>query len=170
MTKKTISFATIIALLFSTAFAPALALAQIVAPSNLLPASAREFYVGRELGKPLVTVNLLNGVTTPGVYHIPYDTNLAQLLAYAGGASERADLREVTVRHTESGKLFVSEVNLEKALKESKDLYQMRDQDIVQIEQKFSAEKSMQWIGIVSSIASVVLSFYLVKDIERRNQ
>lgn len=36
-----------------------------------------EYWVGREQGKPLIVVNLVNGVSNPGIYHIPIDTDIA---------------------------------------------------------------------------------------------
>lgn len=162
--KKIISCTLILALLSHST----VALAQLGPPSNMAATSAREYYVARDLGKPLLTVHLLNGVTAPGVYHVPIDTDIAQLIAYAGGATDRADLGEIVVRRNQRNTYSVTNLDLEAALKEQKDLFRLQDQDVIQIGQQFSAEKPLQWVGIISAIASVVLSVYLVKDIQSK--
>jgi hypothetical protein len=146
-----------------------MALAQFSPPNNMSAVSAREYYVGRDLGKPLITVHLLNGVGAPGVYHVPMDTDIAQLIAYAGGATDRADLSEITVRRGNQGRYSIAEFDLEKALKQPKDLFRIQDQDVVQIEQKFNTEKPLQWVGIISAVATIVMTFYLVKQSDKNN-
>ncbi len=145
-----------------------LARAQLT-PPVMAAVSAREFFVGRDQGKPLLTVHLLNGVGSPGVYHIPMDTDLAQLIAYAGGASERADLSEITIRRGTRGNYKILDIDLHKSLKDSNEIFKLQDNDVVQIDSQFSAERPLQWVGIISAIASVVLSVYLVKDIQNKN-
>lgn len=154
--------------ILSVGLSPSFAFAQHSSPLNMAATSVREFYVARDMGKPLLTVHLLNGVTSPGVYHIPVDTDVAQLIAYAGGAVPTSDLSEITVRRGKGNNLQITSLDLEKALRSRDDLFHMHDQDIVQIEQKFNAEKPLQYVGIISAIASVVLSVYLVRDIENR--
>jgi hypothetical protein len=143
-----------------------LAHAQFSPPSNMSATSAREYYVGRDFGKPLITVNLLNGVGNPGVYHVPNDTDIAQLIAYAGGATPLADLTSLTIRRaSEHGVYHITELNLEKALHEPSDLFRIQDQDIVQIEQHVNPERTLVWVSIVSAIASIVLSVYLIRSL-----
>lgn len=144
------------------------AVAQVSPPGNLATVSVREYFVANDLGKPLITVHLLSGVNTPGVYHIPADTDLAQLIAYAGGAPVTSDLTDITVRSQSEGKFHVSEFDLEREMKSSKDLYRIQDRDIVQINQKYTPERPMAWIGIVSAIASIALSAYLINDMTKR--
>jgi hypothetical protein len=145
------------------------ALAQYSPPNNMSAVSAREYYVGRDLGKPLITVHLLNGVGSPGVYHVPMDTDIAQLIAYAGGASERSDLTEITVRRGNQGRYSITDLDLEKALKQPKDLFRVQDQDVVQIDQKFNVERPLQWVGIVSALATILMTIVLVKDTQNRS-
>jgi len=147
---------------------PVSALAQVSPPTNMAAVSVREYFVANDQGRPLVTVHLLGGVATPGVYHIPIDTDLAQLIAYAGGAPATSDLSDITVRSQANGKYHVSQFNLENELKASKDLYRLHDHDIVQINQKYTPDRPMAWIGIVSAVASIALSAYLINDMSKR--
>jgi len=140
--------------------------AQFSPPSNISATSAREYYVGRDFGKPLITVHLLNGVGNPGVYHVPNDTDIAQLIAYAGGATALADLTGLTIRRgTEHSGYHITELNLEKALREPTDLFRIQDQDVVQIEQHVNPEHTLVWVSIVSALASIVLSVYLIQSL-----
>lgn len=162
--KKAISLFLIICVFSNANFAAA----QFSSPTNMAATSAREYYVARDMGKQLLTVHLLNGVTSPGVYHVPVDTDLAQLIAYAGGAVPTSDLSEIVIRRGQRGSYQITNLDLEKSLRSKDDLFHMQDQDIVQIEQKFNPEKPLQYVGIFSAIASMVLSFYLVKDIQSK--
>lgn len=144
------------------------ALAQVSPPTNMAAVSVREYFVANDQGRPLVTVHLLAGVATPGVYHIPVDTDLAQLIAYAGGAPATSDLTDITIRSQRDGKYHVSQFNLESEMKSTRDLYRLHDHDIVQINQKYTPDRPMAWISIVSAIASIALSAYLIHDISKR--
>lgn len=161
--KKSTRACTALILVFTFSMHSSLAAAQFSSPQNMAVISAREYFVGRDMGKPLVTVHLLNGVTSPGVYHVPYDTDIAQLIAYAGGASDRSDLGGIVVRRGQKGVYNVTQLDLEKALKEPKDLFHIQDQDVVQIEQRVNVERPLQWISIASAIASIALSVYLIE-------
>ena len=85
-----------------------LAAAQVVSGFNRQQHEANEFFVGRELGKPLISINLISGVKHPGVYYVPVGTDMAQLLAYAGGATSEAELESVTLRRQLAKKSEVS--------------------------------------------------------------
>ena len=61
-----------------------------------------------------MVVNLLDGIRNPGVYHLPVDTSLSQLIAFAGGANEKADLSDVTLRR-QGKNPEVLRIDLEKA-------------------------------------------------------
>jgi hypothetical protein len=142
--------------------------AQLPSPGSSPKAAGSEFFVGAEMGKPLVTVHLLNGVRTPGVYHVPVETNLAELIAFAGGATDQADLSGVRIRRA-SPEISLLEVDLVKDMKLARSLLPVQDQDIVHIETKVTPERTLTWISILSSIASVVLSIALINDIRNRN-
>ncbi len=132
--------------------------------------NAQEFIVGRDLGKPTITVNIVNGVKFPGVYHIPSDTDLSSLLSYAGGAPESSDLREVTIRRIQNtgGPIKIQSINLLDSIKSSSENVQLRDQDLVMIEPKFSPERTATWVSLVASIVSIGLSVALIRDINNR--
>ena len=129
---------------------------------------AREYFVGRDLGRPLITVHLLNGVSLPGVYHVPAGTDVAELIAFAGGATAQSDLSGVLVRRPEGRSYKIVEMNLEKSLRDTNDLLRVQDRDVIQIDQKFQAERTLTWVSIVSATATVILTVFMVQDIQRR--
>ena len=139
------------------------ALAQVAPPTNLTTIPVREYYIANDLGRSLVTVHLLNGVTNPGVYHVPVNTDIIELISLAGGVTERSDLSGVSVRRSESGSYHIIDLNLEKALRDPSDLFKIRDRDVIQIEQKFSPDRVVAWVTVVSAIATVVLTAYLIR-------
>lgn len=141
--------------------------AQVPTTSASAKTAGSEFYVGGDFGKPLITVHVLAGVRLPGVYHVPMDTDLAELIAYAGGATEHADLESITVRRTYP-KIKLIEVDLDKEMRLAQQILPVQDKDIVRIEQKVTPERTLTWVSILASLASVVLSVYLVDDIRKR--
>lgn len=130
---------------------------------------ANEFYVGMELGKPLVTINLIGGVRKPGVYHIPVDTNLVQLLAYAGGTEPTSDTDNILIQRWKGEQESeLLDVDLDKILKSGPRSVRLQDQDTIHIPQTTTLDSSLRTLTILSTVASIVLSFYLVDDIRRR--
>lgn len=144
-------------------------LAQVTAPLTAPPSSrSNEYFVGQEYGKPLITVNLVNGVKQPGVYHVPINTDLSQLLAFAGGATNQSDLEQVAIRRTQGPKYHILDVNFEKAMRSTSTLPTLKDRDVIHIEQKPSVERTLRWVTLISGIVSIGLSVALINDIERR--
>jgi|GEM_PF-3188949 len=153
------------------ALGPSWARAQVVSPFSKDASPSRpgyEFFVGREYGKPLITVNLLRGVREPGVYHIPIDTSLAQLIAYAGGALESSDLTEVAIRREREGKTEVIDYNLEKSFLKDPALLTLRDRDIVHIEGRDTVDSTLKGASLVATIASIGVSVALINDLRNR--
>ena len=144
--------------------------AQVTTPLEAPQTPGSEFFVGKQFGKPLVTVNLISGVSRPGVYHVPVGTDLAQLLAYAGGATGSADLSEISIQRigaNEKPKLV--EVDLDEVFQSTSTIPSVADRDIVHIEQKASLDSTVKWISLFSMVASIGLSLALLNDIQKRD-
>lgn len=124
--------------------------------------SGQEFYVGKGFGKPLMTVNLVSGVTKPGVYHIPVDTSLPELLAYSGGARSNAELDDVSIRRKDE----VLKVDLDRALTSNNQVPNLQDQDVVYISQS-NVDSGIKWLTIVSTTVSIILSVALIDQAKR---
>ena len=122
-----------------------------------------EFWVGKDQGKPLITVNLISGVRSPGVYHIPIDTNLTQLLAYAGGTRSNAILSEISIRR-DSGKDIVEhyQYDFDKLNHSGAKMPQLADRDSVEIPESIALEKTSQILAIASGITSLILSIVIL--------
>lgn len=129
---------------------------------------ASEYYVGVEYGKPLISVNIVSGVSKPGVYHVPIGTDLAQLMAYAGGSTDRADLEEITVRRSlgQNQEIFV--YDLERMLRRPSQMPLLTEGDVVHIPLKSSADKTLTWVNLIAGVVSIGLSIVLINDIGRR--
>jgi hypothetical protein len=145
---------------------PALVRAQIVSPLDIKSGGvASEFFVGRQLGKPLVTVNLLNGVTRPGVYHVPQGTNIAQLIAYAGGAHPKANLAEISIQRNVAKKPQLVEVDLDKIIKSTSSFPEVRDSDVVHIDNDVVLDSTVKWVGLAATISSIAVSYFIIQDL-----
>lgn len=151
-------------LLLAAQFFTANCFAQITAPSDYTsgPSAGSEYFVGKELGKPLITVNLLNGVTRPGVYHVPIQTNLPQLIAYAGGALPSVDTSEVRIRRVDREKSLYLERDLDKIIVKNEPFPVLTDKDIVQIRERNNLDGLMKWISLFSAISVTTLSVVLI--------
>jgi hypothetical protein len=131
--------------------------------ANNFTGGGAEFFVGRIEGKPLITVNLLDGVRLPGVYHIPVQTNMAQLFAYAGGLSE-GDVDGVTVRNQKSGAVNTAKYDLEKIMDKNEAMPVLQDNDIVHVSMSRDALPRMAlWVAIISAVASIVVTTVVIQ-------
>lgn len=133
---------------------------------NAVPAN--EFFVGKELGKPLVTVSILSGVGRPGVYHVPKGTDLASLIAYAGGSLEKADLSDVSLRRELNGTNSQESINFHKIAGTTRPFPELINQDVVFIPPRKTLDNTLTWVTLVSSLASIALSVALINDINTR--
>ena len=124
--------------------------------------SVHEYSVGKQAGRPMITVNLLNGVAIPGVYHIPIDTSMTDLFSYAGGTIESAALDDIVVRRADN---TVSRVDFQGIMKSGKPIPVLNNQDVVQfkIEKDYLARTGLI-LGIVSILASLTLTGLLLSD------
>lgn len=155
-------------IVWSYLMAPMTAMGQITNPYGTKDFSqtlGKEYYVGQSLGQPLMTVNIINGVGAPGVYHVPVNTNMAELFSYAGGATENADLELVTVRSkSKDGTSKVHNFNFEKLVQSPGNLPQIQDKDIVHIETRDKLETSLKWLTLLSLITSITATIVVIND------
>lgn len=138
--------------------------AQLYDMSKQLPSNGNEFFVGKEYGKPLIKVNLISGVQRPGVYHVPLGSDLAEVIAYAGGATDKADLRDITLtRQAEKPKKSI-DINLTRELASPDPITRVADQDVIHIAVDRTVDKTMNWVGILSGIASIALAIAVIDN------
>ncbi|MCB0361783.1 MAG: SLBB domain-containing protein [Bdellovibrionales bacterium] len=166
---KYFRFPTVILTVFGQGFFTTPSVAQIVNPlAAPMNSMASEYYVGKEYGKPLVAVVLVGGVGKAGIYHVPLGTDLAQLLAYAGGANEKADIEQISIRRSSSEGHAVFVVDLQRSLRSAGDLPVVQDGDVVNIPVRISIEKSLSWVSLISGVVSIGLSIAIIRDLNQR--
>lgn len=157
----------IITALVSISLITSFSWAQVVSPGDfrrMQQTGGHEYYVGASLGKPLITVNLINGVQSPGVYHVPMQTNLAQLFSYAGGTLHDFDLSEVNIRSEKAGRIQVANFNFEKAIQRDQQLPVLADKDVIHLEKDETLDKSFRWVSLASMLASIALTVVVLED------
>lgn len=126
--------------------------------------SGSEYYVGDTLGKPLIAIKLLSGVQKPGVYHVPQGTDLSELLSYAGGVHNNAHIDEILVKRNYLGVTKNYEVDLDKIIRSTSSIPKLADNDVVYIETDTNLEQTVRWVSIVSGIATILLTTFLIID------
>jgi protein involved in polysaccharide export with SLBB domain len=106
-------------------------------------------------------VNLWGHVNRPGRYEVPLSVDLIQLITYAGGPKEYADLDEIMVyRVLKDGTQEIIEVDLEEPLKNDPELINLFDEDTILID--FKAIVTWREIfgtaaGLLAAIASLII-------------
>ncbi len=158
MLRKLITVSTTCVFITSTTFAQGL--------NNFIGSRiGSEYWVGKEEGKPLITINIVAGVNLPGIYHVPIDTNLAQLAAYAGGFVKEADLDDIEVRRTRGrDQIEFIELDFNKLSRSSSPLPPLVDKDIINIPVSYAVEKTAQYVGIAAGFAAVILSIMSIHN------
>jgi len=146
-------------------FTSATCFAQITSPMDGPLGASSEYFVGRELGKPLITVNLLNGVTRPGVYHIPIQTTLPQIVAYAGGTTALADTTEIHVRRFAQNKVTNLSYDLNAMMKSDQEFPTLNDKDVMQIREHQGMENTLRWVTLIAGVSTTILSLVLARSV-----
>ena len=123
-------------------------------------AAGSEYFAGRIEGKPLIKVNMVGGVRLPGVYHVPIDTNLAEVLSYAGGTVDGADLDEIHVRSMLGMKATFKTYDFQNLSKNTAENYPtIKNDDIIQINvSKDQLARTALWVAIIGSVITVTLA------------
>ena len=118
-----------------------------------------EFFAGKHEGKPLIKVNVVSGLKIAGVYHVPIDTDLSELISYAGGATEGAELDEVHISSVRGTNRSQKVYDFYAISKNNQNMPTLANGDVVQIDvSKDTLGRTAIWIGIISGITSVLLS------------
>ncbi len=109
-------------------------------------------------------VNLWGSVQRPGRYEVSLSTNLIQLITYAGGPKEYADMDEIRVyRERDDGTRFALEVNLEDPDETRVTDLDLYDEDTIMIEQS----AIVTWREIFSTISgplAIIASLAIIID------
>jgi hypothetical protein len=148
---------TIVVYTMLLSFFTSLCQAQVPGMSHLtLPGGGggSEYFVGRIQGKPLITVYLLSGVHIPGVYHIPIQTDLGELLAYAGGVNESADVNDISIRTRTDKAPAMKHYDLENIVDKNQPLPALEENDTVHIGTR--TDRTQRTLLFVSILASIV--------------
>ncbi|HEX4923972.1 MAG TPA: SLBB domain-containing protein [Bdellovibrionales bacterium] len=125
-----------------------------------ISSSGSEFFVGRIEGKPLITVHLISGVRFPGVYHVPIQTNLAQLFAFAGGTNDNADLGDILIRsQAANGTPTVREVDLKEIVEDNGLVPVLQERDTIVVDTKVDyIGRTAMYVGVIGGVLAVILS------------
>lgn len=135
-------------------------------PGLFVPKENREgneYFVGKHEGKPLIKVQLLSGVHSPGIYHVPVQTSLVESLAYAGGADDDSDLESVTVRSDHGDGFDIHTYNLKNLMATAAALPTAHEGDIITLpNSQVKLNKVQVWVTIASSVITAILAGTLI--------
>lgn len=135
------------------------AFSQIFSSQTLGGAGGSDYWVGKSEGKPMITVDLWGGVKSPGVYHLPVDTTITKLIAYAGGPVPDAQLDEVGIRRVKGkDEMVYMEIDLEKLSKSTTNAPLLNDKDVITIPVSRSFERTAQVLSITTALLAIILS------------
>jgi hypothetical protein len=113
-------------------------------------------------------VNLWGHVNRPGRYEVSLPTNLIQLITYAGGPRQYADLDEIYIyRIKQDGTQEILEVNLDEPLANDPEEINLYDEDTIYVDFK----SIVTWreifgtaAGLLAAIASLIIIVDRVSD------
>ncbi len=103
-------------------------------------------------------INLWGYVLKPGRYEVPIDANIIQLITYAGGPKDYADLEEIKLYRVKSdGGREIIEVNLEEPENTPNSMLTLYDEDTIYID--YTATASWKEIfGIIYGPLAILSS------------
>lgn len=124
-----------------------------------------EYWVGKEEGKPLVIVNIVGGVTYPGLYHVPVDTSIPQVIAYAGGAVKNAEYGDIELRRIKGkDQVEFMEISLKKIMRNTSPMMLVADRDIINIPVSYDLERTATYIGVIAGMTGIILSAIAIRN------
>lgn len=102
-------------------------------------------------------INIFGEVKMPGNYYVKNEDNLINLLAQAGGPTERGNLGRIKIVNLGTEK----QINFEKILKSGKnlDLLKLRSGDVVIVARRFMP--AFQEWSVLFSLGSLILQIYI---------
>lgn len=105
-------------------------------------------------------INVFGEVKAPGHYYVKSDDNLANLLAQAGGPTDRGSLGGIRIINLGAER----KINFEKVLKEGKDVEQLelRPGDIVIVPRRFMP--AFQEWSVLFSLGTLILQIYIAAN------
>lgn len=119
-----------------------------------------EYFYMRSNRDVLKPVRVLGSVKTPGLYHIPPNTTLTNLLAISGGPSDEADSSRITIARKDGS---VEKRDLMKLVTKNQDLTLVEGDTIyVPKEETLISSKNSTVILTITTIISVGLTSYVV--------
>ncbi len=136
-----------------------------IAFSDLRAQNSGAYYQITDIpGEITKKINLWGTVNRPGRYEVSLSTNLIQLITYAGGPKEFADMDEIRVyREKEDGTRFMLEINLEDPDETKQTDLDLYDEDTIVIEQS----AIVSWREIFSTISgplAIIASLAIILD------
>ncbi len=112
-----------------------------------------------------MAINVWGEVQRPGIYRVPSDITLVELISSAGGPTDMAKIKDVRVIHaySKTGKAQVIKVNLKKYLKKAdvSDLPKLYPGDTVFIPANFRSYFTST-VGIAASVTTLFSAFALI--------
>ena len=102
-------------------------------------------------------INIFGEVKTPGYYYIKSEDNLINLLAQAGGPTERGNLCNIKILNLGTEK----QMNLERILKSGNnlDLLELRPGDVVIVARRFMP--AFQEWSVLFTLCTLILQIYI---------
>jgi hypothetical protein len=108
-----------------------------------------------------MTVNLWGEIPQQGVYVVPTNTDIIQLLSYAGGPKEKSNLEEVLIYRASPKKdqrsRILQKVNVQDILEGRSATVPLAPGDMIVVKKMSDSLTWQEWLTIISTSTSVAI-------------
>ena len=168
MLKKLVLLVTIVQFSFGAQAANNLSSFSTMLKDAKFAASAGSEYIsGAQPGAVLMKVNLWGAVRKPGIHHVPSNTDLIELISFAGGPTPVALLDDVIIkRDTGKSRKRIS-VDVEQIIKGSSNhniLLEPNDIIVIEEDEPLFSQDTVQLVTLSALLASIVLTVITISD------
>lgn len=126
------------------------------------------FVIKDNPGELSMKVNLWGFINAPGRYEIPISTNLIQLITYAGGPKQYAEMDEVKIyRLQDDGSRDLIEVNIEDPDSTPESQLRLYDEDTIVIDHSAVVTWKEIFSVIYAPLSLALSMFYIIDRISR---
>ena len=128
---------------------------------EILPTGS-EYLLRNYPDEPLLTIQVLGGVTKPGIYHIPKKTDVVTLLSLTGGVFPTADLKNIVLRRHKTKQIV--QVDLDKVIRDTNNMpIKLGNGDVILVNMKEEpispgTVKVVTFISLIMGVVAVGLS------------
>jgi NADH:ubiquinone oxidoreductase subunit F (NADH-binding) len=122
-----------------------------------------EYLSGVQYRDSLIKVKLVGEVQKPGVHIVPTKTTFSSLLSYAGGPTDKANIKKIILKRKTKKGIRNINLNFEQYMQSNKKDVTLKSNDLIYVtkEKPFITDRTL---SIISTTLGIIVSGMVISD------